>query len=237
MAAPTIRTVPPPNWRALDQAIERLSGYAWLLFTSVNGIEPFMERLKKAGKDVRALAHLRIGAIGPRTAEQLTDYGLTADLVPSTFQAEGMLAAMNPLDLRGTKILIPRAEVARELLPEQLRLKGAIVDVVSAYRTVLPENGLASVREQLAAGAIHVVTFTSSSTVSNFVELVGGAEAARLIAAKTTIACIGPITAHTAEEHGLPVTIMPEENTVPALAQAIVRFYTEGARVAVPASR
>jgi uroporphyrinogen III methyltransferase / synthase len=95
---------------------------------------------------------------------------------------------------------------------------------------------LATVKEQLEAGEIHVVTFTSSSTVTNFVELVGGPEAARRIGARTTIACIGPITARTAEEHGLPVTIMPEENTVPALAQAIVRFYTEGARVAAPAS-
>jgi uroporphyrinogen III methyltransferase / synthase len=234
--AATIRTVPPSTWKTVDQAIEKLSGYAWLIFTSANGIAPFIERLKKAGKDVRAMAHLHIGAIGPRTAEELTRYALTADLVPSAFQAEGMVAAMNQFDLRGTNILIPRAEVARELLPEQLRLKGATVDVVSVYRTVLPETGLATVKEQLEAGEIHVVTFTSSSTVTNFVELVGGPEAARRIGARTTIACIGPITARTAEEHGLPVTIMPEENTVPALAQAIVRFYTEGARVAAPAS-
>jgi uroporphyrinogen III methyltransferase/synthase len=236
ISAPTIKIVPPSSWAALDHAIETLSSYAWLIFTSVNGIAPFMERLKHARRDVRALAHLQIGAIGPRTAEELTRYGLTADLVPSTFQAEGMVAAMSQHDLRGTKVLIPRAEVARELLPEQLRMQGATVDVVAVYRTVRPESGLDRLKAELHAGVIDVVTFTSSSTVSNFVELVGGSEEARRMAAKTTVACIGPITARTAEEHGLPVTIMPGENTVQALAQAIVRYYSEGVRVAVPAS-
>ena len=236
ISAPTIKMVAPSSWAALDHAIEALSSYAWLIFTSVNGISPFMERLKHARRDVRALAHLQIGAIGPRTAEELARYGLTADLVPSTFQAEGMVAAMSQHDLRGTKVLIPRAEVARELLPEQLRLQGATVDVVAVYRTVRPESGLDRLKAELHGGVIDVVTFTSSSTVSNFVELIGGSEEARRLAAKTTVACIGPVTARTAEEHGLPVTIMPGENTVPALAQAIVRYYSEGVRVAVPAS-
>jgi uroporphyrinogen III methyltransferase/synthase len=236
IAVPTIRLVPPPTWEFLDQALEKLSSYSWLIFTSVNGIAPFMDRLRKSRRDARALAHLQIGAIGPRTAEELTRYGLTADLIPAEFQAEGMVAALAQHDLAGTKILIPRAEAARELLPEHLRMKGAAVDVVPVYRTVLPETGGSRLREQLQAGLVDVVTFTSSSTVSNFVELVGGAEDARRLLGKTALACIGPITARTAEERGLPVTIMPGENTVPALAQAIVRFYSEGARVAVPAS-
>jgi uroporphyrinogen III methyltransferase/synthase len=237
VSAPTIKMIPPSDWAAVDQAIATLSSYSWLLFTSVNGIAPFMERLKKARRDVRALAHLQIGAIGPRTADELRRYGLTADLIPSEYQAEGMVAAMSQHELRGTKVLIPRAEVAREMLPEQLRARGATVDVVPVYRTVLPESGLSRLKEQMQAGGIDVITFTSSSTVSNFVELIGGTEEARRLAAKTAVACIGPITARTAEEYGLPVTIMPGDNTVPALAQAIVRFYSEGARVAVPASR
>jgi uroporphyrinogen III methyltransferase/synthase len=237
ISAPTIKMIPPSDWDALDQAIAALSSYSWLIFTSVNGIAPFMERLKTARRDVRALAHLQIGAIGPRTAEELRRYGLTADLIPSEYQAEGMVAAMSRHELRGTKVLIPRAEVAREMLPEQLRAQGATVDVIAVYRTVPPEAGLSRLKEQIQAGAIDVITFTSSSTVTNFVDLIGGAQEARRLGAKTTIACIGPITARTAEEYGLPVTIMPGENTIPALAQAIVRFYGEGARVAAPASR
>jgi uroporphyrinogen III methyltransferase/synthase len=207
IVAPTIKMVPPPSWEALDQAIAKLSSYSWLVFTSVNGIAPFMERLNKARSDVRALAHLQIGAIGPRTADELTRYGLTADLIPSEYQAEGMVTALTQHEPRGTRILIPRAEMARAMLPEQLRLKGATVDVIPVYRTVLPESGLSRLKEQILAGAIDVITFTSSSTVSNFVELIGG-EAHRL-GSKTTIACIGPITARTAEEFRLPVTIMP----------------------------
>jgi uroporphyrinogen III methyltransferase/synthase len=111
-----------------------------------------------------------------------------------------------------------------------------VVDVVPVYTTVLPQADLSRLKEELLAGAIDVVTFTSSSTVANFIELMGGKNEARRLAAKTIVACIGPITARTAEEHGLSVTIMPGENTVPALAQAIARFYREGARVTVPVS-
>jgi uroporphyrinogen III methyltransferase/synthase len=235
--APTIKIVPPASWGTLDAAIAKLSEYAWLIFTSVNGVAPFMERLGHARHDVRALAHLRIAAIGPRTAEQLARHGLTADVIPSEFQAEGMLAAMSRYDLTGKKVLIPRAEVAREILPDQLRLKGASVDVIPVYRTVAPTAGLSRLKEQLQAGVIDVITFTSSSTVTNFVDMMGGGEEARRLAAKTSIACIGPVTARTAEEHGLTVGILPTENTVPALAQAIVRYYSEAARVAIPVSR
>ena len=234
--APTIQIVPPASWKGVDQAIARLADYSWLIFTSVNGVAPFMERLKLARKDVRALAHLQIGAIGPRTAEELNRYGLTPDMVPSEYQAEGLLAALAMHDLRGKKVLIPRAEVARETLPEQLRKKGATVDVIPVYRTIAPAADLSRLREYFESGDIDAVTFTSSSTVRNFVEMIGGIEQARRLGTKTTVACIGPITAQTAEESGLPVTIMPAENTMPALAQAIVRHFSEGARVEVSAS-
>jgi uroporphyrinogen III methyltransferase/synthase len=196
-----------------------------------------MERLKVVRKDVRALAHLQIGAIGPRTAEELALHGLTPDIVPSEYQAEGLLAALGTHDLRGKKVLIPRAEVARETLPEQLRENGATVDVIPVYRTIAPEADLNRLKARIESGAIDAVTFTSSSTVRNFVDMVGGVEQARRLATKTTVACIGPVTAHTAEESGLPVTIMPAENTVPALTQAIVRYFSEEARIEVSASR
>lgn len=230
---PTIQIVPPASWQAIDDAITRLVTYQWLIFTSVNGITPFMDRLRAAGKDARALANLRICAIGPRTAQELGTHGLTADIVPGEFQAEGVIAALAQLGIRGSRLLIPRAEVAREILPEQLRELGAVVDVIPVYRTIVPAVDVASLTQQLHDGLVAVLTFTSSSTVRNFVELFGGQENVKRLVAQTAIACIGPITARTAEDYGLAVTIMPIENTVPALAKAIVRHFSEGVRVAV----
>lgn len=230
---PTIQIVPPASWQALDDAITRLGTYQWLIFTSVNGVGPFMDRLHVAGKDARALANLRICAIGPRTAQELKTYGLTADLVPAEFQAEGVIASLAQVGISGSRVLIPRAEVAREILPEQLRELGGVVDVIPVYRTIIPTVDVASLTQQLQDGLVAALTFTSSSTVRNFVELFGGQATVTRLVAQVAIACIGPITARTAEEHGLTVTIMPAENTVPALAEAIVKHFSEGARVAV----
>jgi len=129
--------------------------------------------------------------------------------------------------------LIPRAEVAREILPDQLRELGATVEVIPVYRTIAPAVDVASLTQQLHDGQVAVVTFTSSSTVRNFVELLGGWDRVRPLLAGVVVACIGPITAHTAEEYGMTVTVTPDENTVPALAEAIVRHFKDGARVAV----
>ncbi|MEK7236423.1 MAG: uroporphyrinogen-III C-methyltransferase [Nitrospirota bacterium] len=225
---PTIQIVPPASWQAIDDAITCLSTYQWLIFTSVNGVRPFMDRLHAAGKDTRALAPLRICAIGPRTAQELGTYGLTPDIVPAEFQAEGVIAALAHVGIRGSRLLIPRAEVAREILPEQLRELGAAVDVIPVYRTIAPTVDVASMTQQLYDGQVAALTFTSSSTVRNFVELFGGQEAVTRLVAPVAIACIGPITARTAEEYGLTVAIMPTENTVPALAAAIVRHFSEG---------
>jgi uroporphyrinogen III methyltransferase/synthase len=133
--------------------------------------------------------------------------------------------------MRGKRVLIPRAEVAREILPDQLRERGALVDVMPVYRTVVPSGDLRALEEQVREGAIDAITFTSSSTVRNFVELVGGADEARRLAVKTRIACIGPITAKTAKECGLTVSIMPKENTIPALAGALAQYFGEQVKV------
>ena len=234
---PTIQIVPPASWQAIDDAVAHLSTYQWLIFTSLNGVGPFMNRLRAAGKDARALANLRLCAIGPRTALELGTYGLTADVVPTEFQAEGVIAALANLGVRGRRILIPRAEVAREILPEQLRELGATVDVIPVYRTIAPAMDVVSLTQQFHNGEVAAVTFTSSSTVRNFVELLGGVDVVRPLVARVVIACIGPITARTAEEHGLTVTIMPAENTVPALAEAIVRHFKGKERVAVTTRR
>lgn len=230
---PTIQIVPPASWQAIDGAVTRLNSYQWLIFTSVNGVRPFMDRLRAAGKDARALANLRLCAIGPRTAQELETYGLTPDIIPTEFQAEGIIAALTDLGIRGSRVLIPRAEVAREILPEQLRELGATVDVIPVYRTISPAVDVASLTQQFHDGRVAVVTFTSSSTVRNFVEVFGGRNAVKPLLEEVVVACIGPITARTAEECGLTVTVMPAENTVPALAEMIVKYFQKGARVTV----
>ena len=230
---PTIQIVPPASWQAIDGAVTRLNTYQWLIFTSVNGVRPFMDRLRAAGKDARALANLRLCAIGPRTAQELETYGLTPDIIPTEFQAEGIIAALTDLGVRGSRVLIPRAEVAREILPEQLRELGATVDVIPVYRTISPAVDVASLTQQFHDGRVAVVTFTSSSTVRNFVEVFGGRNAVKSLLEEVVVACIGPITAGTAEEYGLTVTVMPAENTVPALAEMIVKYFQKGARVTV----
>ncbi|TKB72657.1 MAG: uroporphyrinogen-III C-methyltransferase [Nitrospira sp.] len=230
---PTIQIVPPASWQAIDDAVARLNSYQWLIFTSVNGVKPFMDRLHGAGKDARALAGLRLCAIGPRTAQELGAYGLTPDVVPAEFQAEGVIDSLTRIGVRGSRILIPRAEVAREILPEQLRELGATVDVIPVYRTIAPAVDVASLTQEFQDGRVAAVTFTSSSTVRNFVELFGGRDVVKPLVAKVVIACIGPITAGTAKEYGLTVTVMSAENTVPALAEAIVKHFKGGDRVAV----
>ena len=135
---PTIRIVPPASWDAIDSAIERLGSYHWAIFTSVNGVKYFIERLKATGRDVRALKGIKLCAIGPKTASDIEELGLRLDFVPKEYRAEGILEGLG--DVKGMRILIPRAEVAREILPDELVRMGAVVDVVTAYKTVRPEG-------------------------------------------------------------------------------------------------
>lgn len=222
---PVIQIVPPESWRELDEALAELSHYHWLVFTSVNGIRPFMERLKSRGQDTRALSGLRIGCIGPRTAEELARYGLNADLIPLQFQAEGLIATMMEAGVSGRRVLIARAAVAREILPDQLRAAGAEVHVVTVYRTIRPLGEVKRLKDQLAERDLHVMTFASSSTVRNFCALFENRGEMCKLTAGVAVACIGPITAQTAEEEGLPVTIMAKDNTIPALVDAIVHYF------------
>lgn len=222
---PTIQVVAPESWKELDEAIADLRRYQWLVFTSVNGVCSFMERLQRQGLDARALSGLRLCCIGPRTAEELATHGLRADLIPSEYQAEGLIAAMTAAGVAGQRVLIPRAAVAREILPEQLRALGADVRVVTAYRTVLPSIDTEWLKDLFRRNEIHVLTFTSSSTVQNFSRLFDSREEMLKLTGSAAVACIGPITAGTAAEQGLPVTITASENTIPALAEAIAHYY------------
>ena len=224
--APTIEIVPPQDWSELDAAIADLPQYRWLVFTSVNGVGPFMDRLHSRGLDARSLSGLRICCIGPRTAQELERYGLRSDVVPSEFQAEGLLEAMKHAGVAGQRVLIARAAVARELLPDQLRGLGCEVRVVVAYRTIMPSTELPELRERLRVQAVDLLTFTSSSTVLNFAALFGNTSEMKRLVGNVPVACIGPITARTAVEQELSVAITPGENTVPALVDAIVRFFS-----------
>ena len=214
---PVIDTVAPDDWAPLDAALNKLSSYDGLIFTSVNGVRFFSKRLKEIGQDIRNLKDVRIYSIGPKTAEAVRDLGICVDVVPEDFVAESLIESIG--NVKGKRFLIPRATVAREILPEKLREMGAEVDVAPAYQTVLPEKKSDALAKRLRSGSIDVLTFTSSSTVKNFLELTGKALLPEI--KKTRIACIGPITAKTAEEAGLTVDIIPKEYTVASLLNAI----------------
>jgi uroporphyrinogen III methyltransferase/synthase len=226
---PTIAIEPPPSWEPLDAAINSLAAYDWVIFTSVNGVAFFMERLRLAGRDVRDLHGVRLAAIGPKTAEALERYGLRPDLVPDEYRAEAILAGLSVEEIKGKRFLLPRAMVARDVLPETLRQWGAQVDVVAAYRTVLPRERSTEMMERLEAGEIDCLTFTSSSTVSNFFSLFEQPGAVLPLLKEVCVACIGPITAKTATEHGLKVDVMPSDYTITGLVEAIrSHFENEG---------
>jgi uroporphyrinogen III methyltransferase/synthase len=217
---PVIETIAPDDWTPLDNALKTLSKYDGLIFTSVNGVRFFAERIKAVEQDIRELKGVRIFTIGPKTAEAVRDLGIRVDVVPENFVAESLIASMK--NIKGQRFLIPRATVAREILPEQLRKMGAIVDVAPAYQTVLPSQPVDTLEKRLKEGSIDVITFTSSSTVTNFLTLIGKKLLPEI--KKVTIACIGPITAKTAREAGLNVKIMPEQYTVSSLMDAIENY-------------
>lgn len=219
---PTIKIVPPASWDAVDEAIEMLESYDWAIFTSVNGVKYFIERLKAKGRDVRDFKGIRLCAIGPKTASEIEELGLRIDFVPKEYRAEGIIEGLG--DVKGKRILLPRAEVAREILPEELTRMGATVDVITTYKTVKPEGKTKEMRDMFKEGTVDVVTFTSSSTVTNFLGMFEEGEGIGLLK-NVKVASIGPITAETAKRHGIETEIMPKDYTVPALAQAIVDYY------------
>lgn len=222
---PAIETVPPDDWGPLDQAQNHLDNYQGLIFTSVNGVRYFIQRLQATGKDIRELKGLRIYAIGPKTEQAVTDLGIRVDVVPEEYVAESLLASMGRENIKGQRFLLPRAMLARETLPDALRNLGAEIDVVPAYRTQRPTGGAEELIKRLRAGTVDAVTFTASSTVNNFLERIG--PEAKGLLAKTVIACIGPITAKTAEKEGLKVAVVAREYTVAGLVNALEEFFTQ----------
>lgn len=213
---PTIRIRPPGEAAPLRRALERLEVYDWAVFTSVNGVRHVLEELEALGRDREAFEGVRLAAIGPSTAGSLEEAGLAVDVVPGEYRAEALADALRRAGAAdGARVLLARAAEARDVLRERLEEAGAAVDEVTAYETApgRPEEG--DLEGRMREGEIDWLTFTASSTVRNFVRMAG----TRIGPAR--VACIGPITARTARELGLPVHAVAEEYTVPGLVRAL----------------
>lgn len=226
---PTIEIRALESYEPLDEAIDHLYGYDWVIFTSVNGVEYFFDRLQKRGHKRDGLDDLRVCAIGEATAERLRALQVHVDVVPSKFKAEGVFAALQDFigggaALQGLNFLIPRASVARDYLPSALQQAGARVDVVPAYLIVLPDSLDKGRIAAMLSGSADCIAFTSSSTVRNLGQLFDTQDLS-LVLQGVVIACIGDVTAQTAVEYGLSVEIQPSEFTIPALASAIAEYF------------
>jgi uroporphyrinogen III methyltransferase/synthase len=229
--APMIRIAPPEDYGPLDNAIAEVASFDWILFTSANAVDAFMRRLQSGAGDMRNLKGVKLCAVGPVTAERLASYGVKADLEPAEYRSDAIVPALREAghaDLAGVKFLLPRADIAREVLVEELRKAGAEITDVISYRTLLAEierEGDPDIYRMLLEKGIDVVTFTSPSTVRNFVQVFGAEQAADLLRT-TAVASIGPVTAEAAEQYGITTSIMPKEYTIPAMVDAIVAHFT-----------
>jgi uroporphyrinogen III methyltransferase/synthase len=220
---PMIRIEPLPDYAPLRQALCCLSRYDWIIFSSVNGVAFFRRELEALRLDARALAGLQVAAIGPATAKALAGLGIAPDFVPDASVAESALAGLLRLGVKGRRVLIPRAREARDVLPEGLEEAGAAVDVIPVYATVPSGEGRDEMLGLLEKGAVQAVTFASSSTVRNFLQLVPAETLHRH--PELRFACIGPVTARTLEDAGLVCHIQPREFTVPAMVDAVAAYF------------
>ena len=218
---PVIRVVPSDNMGPLDKALSAISSYQWLIFTSANGVRFFFERLRRQGMDVRDLKGIRIATIGPATAEMVESMGIRVDLSPDEFISEGVVKAFERIDIRGKRILLPRAETARDVIPQGLGRQGALIDVIPIYKTVGSGKDGKELLEALTEGEVDVITFTSPSTVTNFIDIIGK-EAE--IPPGVAIACIGPVTASAAQNAGLTVNIMQGPYEMKGFVEAIAAY-------------
>jgi len=227
--APLIRIAPPGDYGPLDEACARVASFDWIVFPSVNAVDAFIDRLLRTPQDLRVLAGVKLCAVGPATAERLARHGLKVDLTPAEYHAEGVLQAIAEAgSVRGLAVLLPHADIGRELLAEGLRKQGAKVTEAIAYRTVVAEpasEGEPDVYRMLLDHRLDVVTFTSASAVRALVKMLGAEPAADLLRT-TVVASIGPLTAEAAMQFGIKTTIQPAQYTVPALVAAIVEYFS-----------
>ena len=226
--APTISIAPPVDLEPLDDACARVESFDWIVFTSVNGVEYFLRRLVAGRGDVRNLKGVRLCAVGPATAERLTRHGIKVELVPDEHRSEAVVGVLCAKDnLRGKRVLLPRAEQAREVLPRELEAAGAIVENVTAYRTVfesLEQPDTPDIYKMLLERRVDAVTFTSASTVRSFAQQLGTEPAADLLQG-IVVAAIGPVTAEAAKQLNIRTHVMPSTYTIPALVDALVEHF------------
>jgi len=233
--APMIRIAPPDDYGPLDQACAQAGTFDWIVFTSGNAVDSFIERLLLTPQDLRALAAVRFCVVGPATADRLARHGLKVDLTPGEYRAEAVVGAMADLgDVRGMKVLLPHADIGREIIGDELRKRGAEVTEVVAYRTVVVEQpereGELDIYRMLLERRLDVVTFTSPSAVRNFVKVHGAEEAADLLGG-TIVASIGPVTAEAAAQCQIKSTVVPTQYTVPGLVNAIIEHFERSVRL------
>ncbi len=221
---PVIKIIAPEDTRPLDRAIETLEDYDWLVFTSVNGVEMFFNRLFASQKDARALGRVQTASIGPATAGRLLSYGVASDIIPESYRAESVVAAFQNIPVKGRRVLLPRAAEARPVLPEELTKMGARVDEIPAYHTVLDNDGNEDLAAALSEKNVDMITFTSSSTVTNFKRLLPP-DRFETLTRGVSVAAIGPITADTARENGFTVDLVAEEYTISGLCDAIKGYF------------
>ena len=226
--APMIRIAPPSDFTPLDEACAALDLFDWAVFTSGNAVDAFMGRLLASPADVRALRQVKLCAIGAGTAERFTKFGIKVDLIPQESQAESVVQALRETGtIAGVRFLLPRADIGREVIGDELRRRDGVVTEVIAYRTVAidPEReGQPDVYRMLLDRQIDVVTFTSPSSVRSFAELYGPDTVADLLHA-THVAAIGPVTAEAAAQLGITCAIVPAQYSIPALCAAIVQHF------------
>ena len=231
IVCPTIEIREPDNYERLDEALDHLYGYDWLIFTSTNGVEFFLKRLTTRGLPISDLDEINVCAIGQRTADKLHDAHVHVDLVPSQSTAEGVFAALSEFaggdqHLRGLNVLLPRAAVGRDYLPRALEQAGARVDVVTTYQTVVPEDFDRGKLGAMLAGSGDCIAFTSPSTIKNLAKLFDTHDLGSTLPGMA-VACIGSVTAEAAAEYGLRVDIQPQQFTTADLAQAIAQHYSK----------
>jgi uroporphyrinogen-III synthase len=220
---PFIEIRKPRSYKPLDTALKNLAVYDWLILTSVNGVEAVWERFGKLHLTKKGLQHLNIAAIGPATKEAIEKRGVRVDVVPEKYVAESVVARLRN-QVKGRRVLLARAKVARDVIPRELRKLGAKVDVVEAYETVVPQKSRARLRATLKnpKKRPQVIMFTSSSTVRNFVALLADRGRGRPRHTGIRFASIGPVTSATLRELDLTVDIEAKEYTIPGLINAIV---------------